>query len=135
MIGKTKNTPYFRCIFHIKKANLVMPEITFDDFLKVDVRVGTVLETRPFEKARKQAYQLRIDFGPEIGIKQSSAQIAHLYSLEELVGRQVLAVVNFPPRQIANFFSEVLVLGIESADGAVVLLQLERMVENGSRMR
>ncbi len=84
---------------------------SFDDFMKLDIRVGTILSAKNFEKARKPAYQLEVDFGEELGVKRSSAQITQQYAPEELVGKQVLAVVNFPPRQIANFFSEVLVLG------------------------
>lgn len=110
-----------------------MSVITYNDFLNVDIRVGTILEVGPFEKARKPSYQMQIDFGEEIGIKQSSAQITHFYDMQELVGRQVIAVVNFPPKQIANFFSEVLVLGLET-EGNVVLLQPERAVPNGVRM-
>ena len=110
-----------------------MEKISFPDFWKVELCVGTILDAQPFPQARKAAYQLRIDFGPELGIKQSSAQITDLYEIPELMGRQVIAVTNFPPKQIANYFSEVLVLGIEQA-GAVVLLQPERPVENGSRI-
>lgn len=108
--------------------------ISFDDFLKVDIRVGTVLAAREFPQARKPAYQLEIDFGPELGVKRSSAQITVHYQPADLVGRQVLAVVNFPPRQIANFFSEVLVLGLEAADHSIVLLQPEQPVANGVRV-
>jgi tRNA-binding protein len=108
--------------------------IAFDDFLKVDVRVGRVVDVQPFPGARKPAYQLRIDFGPEIGERRSSAQLIQLYQAEELLGRQVLAVVNFPPRQIANFFSEVLVLGVPDADGNVVLVQPDRAVPLGGRL-
>src|SRR3981189_2469898 len=97
--------------------------ITFDDFLAVVVRVGRIVEVRPFVGARKPAYQLEVDFGPEIGRRRSSAQLTQRYPAEDLVGRQVLAVVNFPARQIATFFSEVLVLGVPDADGNVVLVE------------
>lgn len=110
---------------------ICMEFVQFNDFLKLDIRVGTILEVKPFPQARKPAWQLNIDFGGDLGRKNSSAQITALYQPEDLVGRQVLAVVNFPPRQIANFFSEVLVLGLESESG-VVLLQPERAVENGT---
>ena len=109
-------------------------QISFDDFLKVDIRVGTVVEALPFPEARKPAYKLKIDFGSEIGIKRSSAQITVHYQLDELVGRQVAAVVNFPPRQIGPFMSEVLTLGFADANGDIVLIQPERAVPNGSRM-
>jgi tRNA-binding protein len=111
-----------------------MQTININDFNQVSIHVGTILEVNEFPKARKPSWQLRIDFGPEMGIKQSSAQITHLYGMEDLIGRQVLAVCNFPTRQIANFFSEVLVLGLEQADGSVVLLQPERSVTNGLRV-
>lgn len=99
------------------------PTITFDDFLAVDVRVGRIVDVQPFPKARKPAYQLEVDFGPEIGRRRSSAQLTQNYPAADLLGRQVLAVVNFPPRQIATFFSEVLVLGVPDADGNVVLIE------------
>lgn len=108
--------------------------INFDDFQKVDVRVGTVIEAVEFPEARKPAYKLRIDFGGEIGIKRSSAQITVHYGAEELVGRQVAAVVNFPPRQIGPFMSEVLTLGFGDSNGDIVLIHPERAVPNGSRM-
>ncbi len=106
---------------------------TFDDFMKIDIRVGTVLSAKPFEGARKPAYQLVVDFGAEIGQKKSSAQITEQYSCDDLVGKQVLAVVNFPPRQIGHFMSEVLVLGTYS-EGGVALIRPDRQVENGDRL-
>jgi tRNA-binding protein len=109
------------------------PEINFEDFLKVDLRVGTIIEVNDFPKARKPAYQLRIDFG-ELGIKKSSAQITDLYTKEELLNKQVSAILNFNPRQIANFMSECLVLGIYNTDGEVVLLQASKAVKNGEQI-
>ena len=106
---------------------------TFDDFMKLDIRVGTITETKVFEKARKPAYQLTVDLGGEIGLKRSSAQITEHYKPEELVGKQVLAGVNFPPRQIANFMSEVLVLGTYS-EGGVVLITPDKQVKNGDKL-
>jgi len=108
--------------------------ISFDDFLRVDVRVGTVVEARPFPEARKPAIQLVIDFGPEIGLRKSSAQITAHYAPETLAGRQVLAVVNFPPRQIGPFLSEVLVLGLDDGAGGVVLIGPDQAVPNGGRL-
>ncbi len=108
--------------------------ITFDDFLKVEMHVGTIIAAVDFPKARKPAYQLTIDFGEAIGTKKSSAQITVLYTKEALIGRQIIAVTNFPPRQIATFFSEVLVLGSVNAAGVVTLLAPERDVENGLRI-
>ncbi len=107
--------------------------ITWDDFEKIDIRAGTITEVREFLKAKKSSYQLIIDFG-ELGIKQSSAQITAFYNKEELLGKQVVAIVNFPPKQIANFFSECLVLGIYTDKNDVVLLKPDRMVENGWRI-
>ena len=109
-------------------------EISFDDFMKFDIRVGTVVDVQPFEKERKPAWKLWVDFGPDIGVKKSSAQITVHYTKETLIGRQVAAVVNFPPRQIADFMSEILVLGFSDANGAIVLLTPERSVPNGGRM-
>ena len=108
--------------------------ITFDDFLKVDIRVGRITRAEPFPEARKPAFKLWVDFGPEIGVKRSSAQITRHYTLDELPGRQVLAVVNFPPRQIGPVLSEVLVLGVPDAEGEVVLLTPGHEVPLGGRM-
>ena len=106
---------------------------TFQDFMNLDIRVGTIIDAQVFEKAKKPAYQLKIDFGTEIGVKKSSAQITEVYKCEELIGKQVLAVVNFPPRQIADFMSEVLVLGTYSKQG-VVLIKPDTQVENGDKL-
>lgn len=108
--------------------------ITFDDFLKVDVRIGTIVGAEAFPEARKPAFKLKIDFGPAIGVKKSSAQIVDGYTLDELVGRQVAAVVNFPPRQIGKFLSEVLTLGFADESGAVILFAPDVPVPNGSRL-
>ena len=110
------------------------PEITFDDFLKVDIRVGTVLEAAPLEGARKPALRLVIDFGPGVGTRKSSAQITTHYTPDGLIGRQVAAVVNFPPRQIGKFMSEVLTLGFADTGGAVVLFSPDQPVPNGARL-
>jgi tRNA-binding protein len=106
---------------------------TFDDFLKLDIRVGEIIKAEVFEKAKRPAYKLWVDFGEEIGVKRSSAQITECYDMEELIGKQVMGVVNFPPRQIADFMSEVLVLGTYSEQG-VVLIQPERKVKKGDKL-
>ena len=108
--------------------------ISFDDFLKVDIRVGRIVEVEVFAEARKPAYKMRIDFGPEIGIKKSSAQITKHYVPDELIGRLVMAVVNFPPRQIGPLMSEVLTLGVPDEDGEVVLLAPGKDVPIGGRL-
>ncbi len=107
--------------------------VTFDEFAKIDIRVGEIIKAEVFGKARRPAYKLLVDFGDEIGIKKSSAQVTDLYEIEDLIGKQVLAVVNFPPRQIADLMSEVLVLGTYSKNG-VVLIQPERLVEKGDKL-
>ena len=111
-----------------------MDTISFDDFLKVDIRLGRIVDAQPFPEARKPAFRLWIDFGPEIGVKRSSAQITVHYTPETLIGRTVLAVVNFPPRQIGPFMSEVLTLGVADADGAVVLVSPDRDAPPGARL-
>ena len=108
--------------------------VTYGDFERVDIRVGTVVDAQPFPQARKPAIKLTIDFGAEIGIKKSSAQLTVHYRPEDLIGRQVCAVVNFPPRQIGPFMSEVLTLGMPDADGAVVLVKPDLMVPNGGKL-
>jgi tRNA-binding protein len=109
-------------------------DITYADFERVDIRAGTIIEAQPFPEARKPAVKLLIDFGPEIGVKKSSAQITVHYTLENLVGRQVLGVVNFPPRQIGPFRSEVLTLGFEDEAGAIVLAATDKPVPNGRKL-
>ena len=109
-------------------------QISFDDFLKVDIRIGTIIDVQPFPEARKPAFRLQIDFGPDIGIKKSSAQITVHYTAENLLNRQVAAVVNFPPRQIGPMMSEVLTLGMPDEDGEVVLLEVGRSIPNGGRL-
>ncbi len=111
-----------------------MSEISFDDFLKVDVRVGTVIRAEPFPEARVPAFKLWVDFGSEIGERKTSAQVTKNYAIDDLVGRQVAAVVNFPPKQIGKFMSEILVLGCPDASGEVTLLQPSGAVPNGGRL-
>ena len=115
-------------------ASMIAPQIAYDDFARVDVRVGRITRAEPFPEARKPAIKLRIDFGEGIGVKRSSAQITTHYTPEELVGRQVAAVVNFPPRQIGPVMSEVLTLGFPDADGKVVLIAPDQPVPNGGRL-
>lgn len=110
-----------------------MNTITWEDFTKIDIRTGTITEVKDFPNAKKPAYQLRIDFG-ELGFKNSSAQITHHYTKEQLVGRQIIAVVNFPVKQIANFFSECLVLGVYDSNNHVILLQPSESVQNGGKI-
>ena len=109
-------------------------EITFEDFMNVDIRVGSIVRAEPFPEARKPAFKLWVDFGDEIGVKKSSAQITKHYTIERLIGRQVMAVVNFPPRQIGPVRSEVLVLGVSDAEGGIVLLAPDQDVPVGGRM-
>ena len=111
-----------------------MSEIGFDDFMKVDIRVGTILRAEAFPEARRPAYKLWVDFGPEIGERKTSAQITRNYTMDDLPGRQVVAVINFPPRQIGKFMSEILVLGVPDSDGEVMLLQPTAGVPNGGRL-
>jgi tRNA-binding protein len=115
-------------------ASPLADRIAFDDFLKVDIRVGEVVRAEPFPEARKPACKLTIDFGPDIGVKRSSAQITRHYTLDQLTGRKVAAVVNFAPRQIGPFMSEVLTLGFPDADGEVVLVGVDRDTPNGGRL-
>ena len=108
-------------------------KINFEEFLKVDLRIGTIIEVNDFPKAKKPAYQLKVDFG-DLGIKKSSAQITDLYTKEELLNKQVSAIVNFKPRQIANFMSEVLVIGVYNTEGNVILLQASKPIKNGEQI-
>ena len=111
-----------------------MAEIGFDDFLELDVRVGTIRRVEPYPEARTPAYKIYVDFGPEIGERKTSAQVTRHYEMEALVGRQVAAVVNFPPKQIGKFMSEILILGVPDAAGEVVLLVPDKAVPDGGRM-
>jgi tRNA-binding protein len=112
----------------------ILDPVSFDDFARLDIRVGAIVDAQPFPEARKPAYKLWIEFGPPVGTRKSSAQLTVHYTPETLIGRQVAAVVNFPPRQIGPFLSEVLVLGFPDADGAVVLVAPDRTVPNGGRL-
>ncbi|MBC8239537.1 MAG: tRNA-binding protein [Alphaproteobacteria bacterium] len=111
-----------------------MTEISFDDFLKVDIRVGTIIRAEPYPEARNPSYKLYVDFGPEIGERKTSAQLTVHYTIEDLIGRQVAAVINFPDKQIGKFMSEILVLGFPDDQGAVVLIEPNRQVANGGRL-
>jgi len=112
----------------------VKEETSFEDFIKVDIRIGTITEVKEFPKAKKPAFQILIDFGT-IGVKKSSAQITELYTKEKLLGKQVMAIINFTPKQIANFMSECLILGVYNKDGHVVLLQTSQPIKNGEQIR
>jgi len=111
-----------------------MDQVSFDDFMKIDIRLGTITAVDDFPEARKPAWKLTIDFGTEIGVKKSSAQITDHYGKDDLVGRQIMAVVNFPPRQIGPFMSEVLTLGVADQEGRIVLLGVDKKAPNGARM-
>ena len=111
-----------------------MSTISWSDFEKIDIRCGTIIEIKDFPKAKKSSYQFNIDFGAEIGTKRSSAQVTQYYRKEDLLNRQVIAVINFPPKQIADFFSECLILGVYDENNHVILLQPERAVKNGQRI-
>lgn len=130
-------SPFFRNDFitkTVKPGIQFMSFITWNDFEKIDIRVGTITDAQPFPKAKKPAYQLTIDFGEELGQKRSSAQITLFYQPADLIGRQVIAVVNFPPKQIANFMSECLVLGVYDQSKNVILLKPDREVSNGQKI-
>lgn len=113
---------------------LAMQTIDYEDFDKIELRVGTVIRVEPFDKARKPSYKIWVDLGEEIGIKKSSAQVTHFYQPDELIGKQVVCVCNLKPRQIADFMSEVLVTGFESSEGGIVLTSVERSVPNGAKL-
>lgn len=111
-----------------------MDQINWNDFIKVDIRVGTIIDVKDFPEARNPAFKLKVDFGEEIGVKKTSAQITDLYDKEKLLGKQVLAVINFPPKQIGPFMSECLVTGLHQNDGSVVLLTVDKQVPNGAKL-
>lgn len=119
---------------HDPQSNARLPIVSFDDFMKLDIRLGTIVDARVFEEAKKAAYQLWIDFGEPLGVKKSSAQITKNYDIGELIGRRVAAVVNFEPKQIANFMSEVLCLGFPDRNGEVVLLNVDKPAITGGRL-
>lgn len=119
---------------HQDNTSVVSDQISFDDFVKVDIRIGTIIEVEDYPEARKPAFKLKIDFGDVIGVKKSSAQITVNYTKDDLRNRQIAAVVNFPPRQIGKFMSEVLTLGFPDDDGEVVLVSIDKPVPNGARL-
>ncbi|MBB6259914.1 tRNA-binding protein [Paenochrobactrum gallinarii] len=118
----------------MSETSVIADTITWGDFEKVDIRAGTIIEAQPFPEARKPAFKLKIDFGADIGVKKTSAQITKHYQPEDLVGKQVMAVVNFPPRQIGPFMSEVLTLGMPDEAGDVVLVTTDKTIPNGGRL-
>lgn len=124
----------YRLTLTFFKFNKELMMISYEDFTKVEIRVGTIVKVEEFPEARKPALKLFIDFGPVIGIKKTSAQITHLYKKEDLIGRQVLAVVNFPPKQVGTFMSEVLVLGLSNEQNEIVLVSPDRGVSNGQKL-
>jgi tRNA-binding protein len=118
----------------VTQVTEVMRDLSFADFQKVDIRVGTIIDAQPYPEARRPAYKLWVDFGAEIGQRKSSAQVTENYQIEDLIGRQVAAVVNFPPKQIGRFMSEILILGFPDEKGEVVLIQPSKQIPNGARL-
>ncbi len=131
---KPRSKPYWRLIDHGRHMSGAGETIGFEDFLKIDIRVGTVVRAEPYPEARRPAYKVWVDFGAELGVKKTSAQATAHYALDDLIGRQVAAVVNFPPKQIGKFMSEILILGFPDGDGEVVVIGPERPVPNGGRL-